>query len=216
MANVDTLLKRIDAEFSALDNKIKQAQAEHVHDHQERMKRLAAFEQLLAELPAVWQPRLEALTRKFGDKVKVTPTVTSSSREGKFDFQSNLARIQLRLSASTDHDVRKLVLDYNLEIIPILMKFNSHEQAEWPLDAIDREAIANWVDDRLVDFVKTYLSLHENEWYLKDHMVVDPVADVRFPKFAAAATIEREGKTYYFVGEETRREFEAKHGAASR
>ncbi len=83
-------------------------------------------------------------------------------------------------------------------------------------DAIDREAIANWVDDRLVDFVKTYLSLHENEWYLKDHMVVDPVADVRFPKFAAAATIELEGKTYYFVGEETRREFEAKHGAASR
>ena len=85
-------------------------------------------------------------------------------------------RIRLRLSASTDREVRKLVLDYNLEILPILMKFNSHEQAEWPLDAIDPQAIANWVDDRLVDFVKTYLSLHENEWYLKDHMVVDPIA----------------------------------------
>ena len=47
MANVDTLLKRIDAEFRALDNKIKQAQAEHVHEHQERQKRLAAFEKLL-------------------------------------------------------------------------------------------------------------------------------------------------------------------------
>src|SRR5258708_1834689 len=145
MANVDTLLKRIDAEFAALDNKIKHAQAEHVHEHQERMMRLAAFEELLGELPAVWQPRLEALTRKFGDKVKVTPTVTSSSREGKFDFQSNLAQIRLRLSASTDREVRKLVLDYNLEILPILMKFNSHEQAEWPLDAIDRQAIADWV-----------------------------------------------------------------------
>ena len=88
-----------------------------------------------------------------------------------FEFQSNLARIRLRLSASTDHDVRKLVLDYNLEILPILMKFESHQQAEWPLDAIDRQAIANWIDDRLVDFVKTYLSLHQNEYYLKDHMV---------------------------------------------
>jgi YHS domain-containing protein len=211
MAEVDSLLKRIDAEFAALENRIKQAQAEKVHEHQERQKRLAAFEKLLAELPAVWQPRLEALTRKFGDKVKVIPKVTSSSREGTFDFQSNLARIRLRLSASTDLDVRKLVLDYNLEILPILMKFESHQQAEWPLDAIDREAITRWIDDRLVDFVKTYLALHQNEYYLKGHMVEDPVAGIRFPKLAAAATLERDGKTYYFIGEETRREFEAKH-----
>jgi YHS domain-containing protein len=215
MAEVETLLKRIDAEFAALDGRIKQAQAEHVHEHQERQKRLAAFEKLLADLPAVWKPRLEALTQRFGERVKVIPRLTSSSREATFDFQSNLAKIRLRLSASTDRDVRKLVLDYNLEILPILMKFNSHEQEEWPLDAIDRQAIASWVDDRIVDFVKTYLSLHENEYYLKDHMVEDPIAGVRFPKFAAAATLERKGKTYYFIGEETRREFEAKQGGAS-
>jgi YHS domain-containing protein len=216
MADVDSLLKRIDAEFSALDNRIKQAQAEHVHEHQERQKRLAAFEKLLAELPSLWQPRLEALTRKFGDKVKVTPKIASSSREGTFDFQSNLARIRLRLSASTDHAVRKLVLDYNLEILPILMQFDSHKQAEWPLDAVDRQAIANWIDDRLVDFVKTYLALHQNEYYLKDHMVEDPIAGIRFPKLAAATTLERDGKTYYFIGEETRREFEAKRGVGAK
>jgi YHS domain-containing protein len=216
MADVDSLLKRIDAEFSVLEQRIKQAQTEKVHEHQERQKRLAAFEKLLAELPAVWQPRLEALTQKFGDKVKVTPKVTASSREGTFDFQSNLARIKLRLSASTDHDVRKLVLDYNLEILPILMKFDSHQQAEWPLDAVDRQAIANWIDDRVVDFVKTYLALHQNEYYLKDHMVEDPIAGIRFPKLAAAATLERDGKTYYFIGEETRREFEAKHSSGAR
>jgi YHS domain-containing protein len=216
MAEVDNLLKRIDAEFSALEQRIKQAQTEKVQEHQERQKRLAAFEKLLAELPALWRPRLEALTSKFGDKVKVTPKVTSSSREGTFDFQSNLARIKLRLSASTDQEVQKLVLDYNLEILPIFMQFDSHKQAEWPLDAVDRQAIANWVDDRLVDFVKTYLALHQNEYYLKDHMVEDPIARIRFPKLAAAATLERDGKTYYFIGEETRREFEAKQGSAAR
>ena len=177
---------------------------------------MADFEKLLGELPAIWQPRLEALTRKFGDKVKVTPKVTSRSREGTFDFQSDLARISLRLSASTDHEVRKLVLDYNLDILPILMKFNSHDRAEWSLDAIDRQAIADWVDDRLVDFVKTYLSLHQNEWYLKDHMVADPIAGIRFPKLAAGATLERDGKTYYFISEDTRREFETKQGASAK
>ncbi len=84
MSDVDSLLKRIDAEFSALKERIKQAQAEKVHEHQERQKRLAEFEKLLADLPAVWKPRLEALSREFGDKVKVTPQVTSSSREGDF------------------------------------------------------------------------------------------------------------------------------------
>jgi YHS domain-containing protein len=131
------------------------------------------------------------------------------------EFQSELARVRLRLSAATDHDVRKLILNYNLEILPVLMQFDSHQQAEWPLDAIDPQAVASWVDDRIVDFVKTYLSLHENEHYLKDHMVQDPVAGVRFPRYAAAATVERNGKTYYFIGEETRREFEAEHGTVS-
>jgi YHS domain-containing protein len=145
----------------------------------------------------------------------VTPQLTASSRAATLEFQSELARISLRFSASTDTDVRKLVLDYELEILPILMKFDHHQQAEWPLEALDKEAIATWVDDRIVDFVKTYLSLHENEYYLKDHMVEDPVARIKFPKLAAASHVEWEGKTYYFIGEETRREFETAHEIAS-
>ena len=50
--------------------------------------------------------------------------------------------------------------------------------------------------------------MQQNEYYLKDHMVEDPIAGVKFPKFAAAATLERGGKTYYFIGEKTRGEFE--------
>jgi YHS domain-containing protein len=40
-------------------------------------------------------------------------------------------------------------------------------------------------------------------------MVEDPIARIQFPKFAAAATLEREGEKFYFVSEETRRKFEA-------
>lgn len=46
-------------------------------------------------------------------------------------------------------------------------------------------------------------------------MVEDPAAHVRFPKFAAGATLESNGKTTYFIGEETRREFEKQKGQAS-
>jgi YHS domain-containing protein len=216
MADISTLLNRIDAEFSTLQDRIKRAQVEHVQGHQARQKRLVDFEKHLDELREVWKPRLDALIKRFGDRVKVTPQLTTSSRAATLAFQSELARIQLRLSASTDREVRKLVLDYQLEILPILMKFDSHRQAEWPLEAIDKEAVAKWVDDRIVDFVKTYLSLHENQYYLKDHMVEDPVAGIRFPKFAAATELEWGGKKYYFIGEDTRRAFEAEHGSSSK
>ena len=213
MATVDTLLDRIDAEFSTLDARIKEAQEEKVQEHEARQQRLAAFEKQLDELKAIWKPRLDALIQRLGDKIKTTPKLSSSGRDVTLEVQSELARIRLRFAASIDRDVRKLMLDYDLEIIPVLMEFDSHQQAEWPLDAIDKEAMAVWLDDRIVDFVKTYLSLHQNEYYLKEHMVEDPVAGVRFPKFAAAAKVEANGKTYYFIGEETRRAFEAKQAA---
>ena len=78
------------------------------------------------------------------------------------------------------------------------------------MPASDRHAdsITKWLDDRIVGFAKTYLSLHENEHYLKGQMVDDPVAHVRFPKFAAGATCQRKGMTFYFISDETAAEFE--------
>ena len=215
MSDVSVLLERIDAEFSALEGKITRAQGEKLQEHQERQNRLATSKQELDTLPEVWGPRLDALMERFGDHAKVAPRLESTSRAVTMDFESELARIRLRLSATTDQDVRNLVLNYDLEILPTLMQFDGHAQGQWPIDAIDREAIGDWVDDRLISFVKTYLSLHENQYYLKEHMVLDPVAGVRFPKYAAAATMDVGGKTYYFIGEETRREFESKQGDVS-
>jgi YHS domain-containing protein len=209
MSDVSVLLERIDAEFSALEGKIKRAQDEKVQEHQERQTRLAKFKEEMDTLPDVWRPRLEALMKRFGDHAKVAPRLESTSRAVTMDFESELARIRLRLSATTDQDIRNLILTYDLEILPALMQFDAYQQAQWPVDALDREAIGDWIDDRLVSFVKTYLSLHENEYYLKEHMVRDPVAGVRFPKYAAAATVDVGGTTYYFIGDETRREFEA-------
>src|SRR5262249_43322212 len=119
-----------------------------------------------------------------------------------------LAQVVLRFTSSTDADVRHLVLDYNLDILPILMAFQRNAHVEFPLEAVDPAAVGKWIDDRIVDFVRTYLSMSQNEYYLKDHMVVDPIAGVTFPKFAAAATLERKGKTLYFIADRTRSEFE--------
>jgi hypothetical protein len=212
MTDINALAGRVDAEFSALEEKIKKAQAQHVEEHKEREKRLGQLAKVFGELSAIWKPRLELLAKRFGDRVQVTPTITPSTREAAFEFKSNRGRVRLKFSASTDRDVRKVILAYDLEIIPIFMQYKRHDEVEFPLEAVDQAAAGQWIDDRVVDFVRTYLSMGENEIYLKDRMVEDPIAHVRFPDFAAGATLEWRGQKFYFLGEETRLEFEKQQG----
>jgi YHS domain-containing protein len=215
MSNLDSLLGRIDAEFDAAKKRIDQFQQDKLTEYQQRQERMAAFADLCDRLGEIWKPRLEALAERFGQNVNVTPLVTPLLRQAKFQFLSQLAKIELTISAMADSDVRNLVLRYDLEILPILMPFKNTDHLEMPLDQIDENAVAAWIDDRLLDFVKTYLALHENQRYLsylKEYQVTDPIANVQFPKYAAATTCEWNGKTYYFIGEQTCQEFRKQHG----
>jgi YHS domain-containing protein len=212
MSDVNSLMSRIDAEFAAVDKSIKSFQQEQVAAHQGREQRMETFHQVCDRLKEVWKPRLEALAKRFGEKVQVTPQVTPSRRAAEFAFRSPLAEVVLKFNATTDFDVRNLILNYDLHILPILMKYESHAHAEFPLEDVDPVAVGNWLDDRIVDFVKTYLALHQNEYYLKGKLETDPVSGTQFPKYAAADTLEHQGKTYYFIGTETRREFQKQKG----
>jgi hypothetical protein len=214
MTDVNALAGRLDAEFSAVEEKVKKLQAEHVEDYKVREKRVEQLGKAFDQLQEVWRPRLDLLVKKFGDRVQTKPRVVPSTREVTFDFKSRVAAVRLKFGAFTDRDVRKVILSYHLEIIPVLMRYNPHAEIEFPLDAVDKDAAARWIDDRIVEFVRTYFSMGENDLYMKDEMVEDPIARVSFPKLAAAATLEWQGKKFYFIGEETRREFAEKNKIA--
>jgi YHS domain-containing protein len=216
MADISALASRVDAEFSAVEEKVKRFQAESADQHRQRQQRLEQLGKVFDQLRDVWKPRLDFLIQKFGDLVQAKPRIVPSTREATFTFQSKLANVRLKFSAFTDRDVRKVILGYDLEIIPVLMRFKAHDEMEFPLDAVDPRAAGKWIDDRIVEFVQTYFALGENELYLKDQMVEDPIAGVTFPKAAAATTLEWNGRKFYFIGEETRREFEKKQGIGPR
>jgi YHS domain-containing protein len=207
-------MDRIDDEFSAAERRVESLREQQVQEFHGRQERLERFSSLLEQLRDIWYPRLVTLSEKFGERVEVFPEIAPGRRCATFAFKSDLARIRLRFAVSPDADVRHLTFAYDLEIIPILMKFAGHDQIEFPLEAVDAQALGQWIDDRIVDFVKTYLSLNENQYYLRDHMVEDPIAHVRFPKQAAGAVREIDGKTYYFLDQETLREFERQQAPA--
>jgi hypothetical protein len=214
MPDISSLTGRIDAEFSAVEEKVKHFQVDQVEKHKQRQTRLEQLGQVFDQLRDIWKPRLELLVKKFGDRIQTTPRIVPSTREVTFDFQSRLARVSLKFSAFTDRDIQKVILSYDLSIIPALIRFNPHAEVDFPLDAVDKQAAAKWIDDRIVEFVRTYFSLGENDIYLKDYMVEDPVAHVRFPKFAAATTLDWQGQKLYFIGAETRQEFAKQNGIA--
>ena len=214
MLAVESLSSRIDGEFAVLEKKFKDTQIEALREWRERRQRIQQLDKVFEKLGEAWKPRLATLLKKFGERVQVTPRLTPSSREATFEFQSKRGRVRLKFSAATDRDVRKVILGYDLEIIPVYFRYQPHAELEFPLGAVDEAAAARWVDDRVVDFVRAYLSMAENEFDAQEHMVEDPVAHVRFPDFAAGATLEWQGQKYYFVGEETRREFARQHESA--
>jgi len=210
MSDTKRLASRIDAAISEMQAKRKQFQSAETQKHQEWQQRLERIGSTFDSLRDIWKPRLDLLIEKFGEHVAARPKLTPSTRSVELEFQSDVAKIELRFQATSDHDLQKVILNYDLRIIPILMKFDSHAELEMPIDAVDRDAIAKWFDERILSFVQTYVSLHENPFYLRDHMVQDPVSGTRFPKLLAGAKLERDGKTFYFVSEATRSEFESR------
>jgi YHS domain-containing protein len=209
MFDIGSLASRIRTEFSSASERDKDLLGGQAQDAKQRQDRLQRLGKAFDELREVLRPRLDLLVREFGDRVKVTPHVVPSMRDATFYFQSNRAHVKLRFTALTDRDFQRLTLSYLLEITPAVIHYRPYAQLEFPLNAVDKAAAAKWIDDRIIDFVQTYLSMGEPELCPKDEMVEDPIARIQFPKFAAAATLERKGEHFYFISEETRRKFEA-------
>src|SRR5438874_1678362 len=116
MPDINSLASRIEAEFSAVEERTKKFQVEQVEKHKQRGSRLEQLGQVFDQLRDIWKPRLELLVKKFGDRVQTKPRIVPSTREVTFDFQSRLARVCLKFSAFTDRDIQKVILSYDLSI----------------------------------------------------------------------------------------------------
>jgi YHS domain-containing protein len=206
----ESLSQRIKAEFDGSAQRAKSTQQSREKESKDREARLSQFAKTCEDLKSVWRPRLEEFAKQFGEKIKVTPTLTPSLREAKVNFLTELATVTLVIRVSASPDVSKLILDYDLLIIPVYFEYERNARLEMPLDKIDRDAVGRWIDDRLVACVKAYLSVQENEYYLRRAMVEDPITKAQFMPQDAAAKLDHEGRTIYFASDETFRQYKEK------
>jgi YHS domain-containing protein len=72
---------------------------------------------------------------------------------------------------------------------------------------VNDDAVADWVDKRLVSFVRTYLRVEVADQYNVKYFATDPVCGMRINRLYAAGQSEFDGQTYYFCLEDCQRKF---------
>jgi len=179
-------------------------------DMEERERRTANFKSLGRHLwEKVVHPRCEKLASLFPharlddfDDVLAHRAICRFGHVPQYPASTNLT-----LGISADAAVKNVILNYDLEILPIFFKYKGHDQLVVPLEAVNEAAIANWVEAKLLEFTDAYLQLQTVEQYQRGNLVTDPVCGMQINSAAAAAQTVYEGKTYYFCVEQCHQKF---------
>lgn len=143
-------------------------------------------------------------TRPCEFRRTVTLTVPNSER-----FHANVV---LEFNIDADQDFDNLILDFKLEVIPVYVKFKAHDRLTISAEGCSQQLIAEWIDNKLVEFAQIYFEIYFSEYYQIDSLVHDPVMNKEFPKAFAYGTKQFNGKTYYSLTAESYQAFAAQPG----
>ena len=215
MSDTKDLEARMNAVVDAVKEKTKANQQAMLQAHLERQKALKSYESVQDGIVELVKPKLEALAKRSGERVHVTPSVSQYRRSATFEFRSPKAYITLTFSVGPDRDVKNAVVSCDLRVVPVLWTFEPHAETSTPVASPDHAAVGKWLDDRIVSFVELFVQINESEVVEKAEMVEDPVAKVKFPKFAAGASLDHGGKTVYFIDATTKAEYAKQNGLAN-
>jgi YHS domain-containing protein len=212
MTDLDTLIRRIDQELAAEVKGQKTAWEEVARANRERGARLQRYDAVAKHVIELLKPRLDAFLERFKAVVKAEPMIREHTRAVNLTFASTVAKVTLRFEVFPDQDVNRVRLECTQEIVPVLVRYDKQSVLELPLDLVQDDAVVQWFDERIVAFVKAYVALVRQDAaikeQLKDQFVEDPVTKIRFPKYLASSTLDRDGRTFYFLDEDTRQQFE--------
>jgi hypothetical protein len=165
MGDVSELARRIDGAFAAVKQKAQQQTQQRLQEFQGRQALLKEYEKAQARIVEIARPRLEALAKRAGERAKVTPAVSQTRRAATFEFKSAKARIVLTFSVAPDQEVKRAVVEYELKVVPVLWKFDSHAEFGTPVANVDADGLTKWLDDRILSFVDLFIEIHEGELF---------------------------------------------------
>ena len=175
MSSVDQFVQRLSAEVDATAERIHTLQTEAAKVFLGQEQRFMRFVTLTERIHLILQPRIEAFTKVnvFKDiKQKVSLELRGPEGRGFHGRTTTLSvpssdacsgKVELSFRLGHDGPIENAIIDYRLEILPIFIKFDSHDQLVIPIDNPSEDAIATWIDDKLVGFTRTYCEMYFTE-----------------------------------------------------
>lgn len=177
-----------------------------------RMKELLEQRERLAsvakhKIETVILPRMEELSNHFDNsKVEILHTDADFNCICEFVHTPRFpATVRLGIALLPGIN-DALTARYDLSIFPVLMEFNRNSEEAFPLNC-DEDVLGGWVDDRIIEFVDTYLRLETHPFYQKDNTVLDIVCGMRISSISATSSVERHGRIFYFCSEHCKEAF---------
>lgn len=222
-AAADQLKKELaDRLIALMDNaeaRVRALQKKAASEFTRRQERLAQFAATRTRVNRIINDRLGVLMSQsqfndgqltYSDGVGCTARANCDRSTTKVTFPTSAARqkrMEFSFDVFHDSDIDYAVVEYRIQILPVFVKFVSHDQLAVSIDSPTDSDVVAWVDAKLVGFVETYFDVFFHPEYQKPHMVIDPVTGVPFPKAMAAGIRQIDGRTLYFFTDESCRQF---------
>ena len=171
--------------------------------------RRVRFEDLAERLNLrIIRPRLEAVASYFvnAEMQQEEPPNRSSC---VFEYCERFPA-HARLEFSVEHDVRfeKVVLHTRTHMMPVFVRINEQDNLMLPLDHVDETQAADWIEERLLEFLDTYLRIDGGGDEFSEEPATDPVCGMQISRAAAAASDSYYGHPYYFCCEDCHQKFQ--------
>ena len=208
--------------MSPLEDRIRelldQAKSRRLERVQERSSEMEASEARWVRFEATAKtlmalavlPRIETVARMLPNAG--APQLRSDGLSAAQVFRSTAeypigADVEVRFAL--DPSSEDLTVVWKVSIIPILADYDREGSLRLGLNAPDSQKLGDFIDDRILMFVKDYLKIHEPDSpYRVTTTVCDPICGMEFPRSEAACSTARGQRIYFFCCEECRKRFE--------
>jgi YHS domain-containing protein len=209
MAALDELDKQIRQRIAASEERRHKDHEYLTHGMAELEERLRRYNQVANHLvKELIRPRLGKLAGYFENAwVSIEQhgghgCVCEFAKTPRFPATATLA-----FEVTRDGQAHTVEIDYNVSIIPAFSPVPRPDRLTVPLEGLNDEKVAAWVEEKILAFVDAYLRLETAEEYQAANTVIDPVCGMSLNKSRAPASMEYGGAIYYFCVEECRRRF---------
>jgi len=92
--------------------------------------------------------------------------------------------------------------------MPVFFYYNEQDNLTLPIDWVRNEEVADWVEERLLEFLDTYLRIDAGSDGLVEEAVTDPVCGMQILLSSAIANDSYYGHPYFFCSKECLAEFQ--------